>query len=71
MYSFGVMLLQLITNGQSNLVRDDVREAMDGDHPFDVFDKREGTGLWPGDIVIPLAKLGLRCAHGRDERRYC
>lgn len=68
-YSFGVILLQLMTFRPANLVREEVSEALRLNKVGNVIDQRPGTGTWPEEILQTVMKLGHRCCHSQSNVR--
>ncbi|GMH36460.1 hypothetical protein BSKO_04328 [Bryopsis sp. KO-2023] len=68
-YSFGVILLQLLTNRPANVVREEVREALHSSSGHLIVDRRPGAGDWPASVVQSIMELGSRCCQRQTEYR--
>lgn len=68
-YSFGIILLQLLTNRPVNTVREEVREALHGGTALELVDSRPGVGDWPSDIVQSAMQLGCKCCQRQSVHR--
>lgn len=68
-YSFGIILLQLVTNRPANVVREEVREALHSSSGHQLVDRRPGSGDWPSDVIQSLMELGSRCCQRQSHYR--
>lgn len=59
-YSFGIIILRLLTGKPPIGITRDVREAMDKENLHEIVDKSAGN--WPFVQANQLAHLGLRCS---------
>nr|AND01123.1 hypothetical protein [Linum usitatissimum] len=66
-YSFGIILLFLLTARPVGAVVKDVKCALDKEKLETVLD--QNAGEWPAELAKPLADLGLRCSNGNKANR--
>ncbi|KAF3793586.1 putative LRR receptor-like serine/threonine-protein kinase [Nymphaea thermarum] len=58
-YSFGVILLQLLTGRPALLIADDIQHEVNSGKLEEVLDQR--AGQWPFELALRLIGLALRC----------
>ncbi|KAJ3673822.1 hypothetical protein LUZ60_005814 [Juncus effusus] len=66
-YSFGVVLLQLVTGRNPRGLKDTIEEAMDNGELDSVVD--DLAGKWPIEVAEKMASLGLWCSDPSRKRR--
>ncbi|KAJ3694547.1 hypothetical protein LUZ60_010027 [Juncus effusus] len=66
-YSFGIVLLQLVTGRGPRLIKDIVEEALDSDELDTIVDN--SAGEWPTEQAKTLASLGLWCSDPSRKKR--
>ncbi|KAJ3672225.1 hypothetical protein LUZ60_006946 [Juncus effusus] len=66
-YSFGIILLRLLTGRQAMGIINQVHDAIDKERFEEIIDKTAGE--WPSELAKELAELGLKCCEVKRKSR--